>query len=123
MPYKTDHITNCQISFDNGVTFEPFNALPEDIQISAEVEKSNKHRDIYKTKECSFTGSFEVNNDAWNQIMQQVEDNHARWEMHYTYKVQNRRHKKRRINKKWAKRYGYRTIESVIKDLEEVRYV
>ena len=25
------------------------------------------------------------------------------------YKIQNRRHKKKRINKKWAKRYGYST--------------
>lgn len=28
----------------------------------------------------------------------------------YTYSEQIRRHKKRRINKKWAKRYGYRDV-------------
>lgn len=28
-------------------------------------------------------------------------------------KRQNRRHKKKRINKKWAKRYGYTTYNSI----------
>ena len=28
-----------------------------------------------------------------------------------TKKVQNRKHRKKRINKKWAKRYGYSTYE------------
>lgn len=28
-------------------------------------------------------------------------------------KKQNRKHKKRRINKKWAKRYGYTTYNSI----------
>lgn len=27
-----------------------------------------------------------------------------------TKQVQRRRHRKRRINKKWAKRYGYKTV-------------
>lgn len=31
------------------------------------------------------------------------------------YQVQNRRHKKKRINKKWAKRYGYKTVFKTVK--------
>lgn len=36
------------------------------------------------------------------------------------YKEQIRRHKKRRINKKWAKRYGYRTkfVETILDHVE-----
>lgn len=33
-------------------------------------------------------------------------------------KKQNRTHKKKRINKKWAKRYGYTTYNSKIKRWE-----
>lgn len=32
-----------------------------------------------------------------------------------SHQVQKRRHKKKRINKKWAKRYGYRTILDDVK--------
>ena len=35
-------------------------------------------------------------------------------------KVQARRHKKKRINKKWAKRYGYKTVFKSVK-FEEAR--
>lgn len=31
-------------------------------------------------------------------------------------KIQNRKHKKRRINKKWAKRYGYYIQKSIVED-------
>lgn len=38
------------------------------------------------------------------------------------YEVQKRRHKKKRINKKWAKRYGYRTKFAKV-ELKEVSLV
>ena len=33
-----------------------------------------------------------------------------------TRKIQNRTHKKKRINKKWAKRYGFTLYKSIIGD-------
>ena len=122
--YKIDNISDCQFSLDGGETFEALNILPDSVELSAEVEKSNNHRDVYKSKECSFTGSFEINHGTFEQMMEQVSNNPSRWDLHYTVKVQNRRHKKRRINKKWAKRYGYKSVEKVIKGFaidEQVR--
>lgn len=37
------------------------------------------------------------------------------YDLTHTKVVQCRRHKKKRINKKWAKRYGYKTVDVVVK--------
>lgn len=114
MPYKTDKITDCLISFNNGETFESLNILPDHVQLSAEADESTNYRDIYKTDEYSFTGTFKIDHNALKELY----DSSSRWDLYYTVKVQNRRHKKRRINKKWAKRYGYRLVEKVVEGLE-----
>ena len=41
-------------------------------------------------------------------------------QFHQPVQVQVRRHKKKRINKKWAKRYGYKTVFKSVK-FEEAR--
>ena len=88
--------------------------MPNDVQISVEADESTNYRDIYKTDEFSFTGTFEIDHEALKELNKIP----SRWDLYYTVKVQNRRHKKRRINKKWAKRYGYRLVEKVVEGLE-----
>ena len=39
-----------------------------------------------------------------------VGKNNNNWSMLFTKKEQIRKHKKRRINKKWAKKYGFRDV-------------
>lgn len=38
----------------------------------------------------------------------------------YGRKIQNRRHKKKRINKKWIKRYGFRYINMQLMDEDKI---
>lgn len=67
----------------------------------------------------SFTASFDtfdINDDLFSEL---IDTNYKTgWELWYEKKVQRRRHRKRRINKKWAKRYGYRNVITKI-DMED----
>ena len=59
-------------------------------------------------KSESFTASLDVDSNLFAEL---IGTNYkSGWELWYEKKVQRRRHRKRRINKKWAKRYGYRNV-------------
>jgi len=66
----------------------------------------------------SFTASFDIdiNDDLFSELI--GANCKTGWELWYEKKVQRRRHRKRRINKKWAKRYGYRNVITKI-DVED----
>ena len=61
-------------------------------------------------KEISFTAtnSF-INLDLLRQMCGQIQPPKS-YDIVYPKVVQARKHKKKRINKKWLKRYGYKTI-------------
>lgn len=66
--------------------------------------------DLLKSE--SFTASLDVNSDLFAEL---IGSNYkSGWELWYEKKIQRRRHRKRRINKKWAKRYGYRNVMTKI---------
>lgn len=56
-----------------------------------------------------FSATCEINLDVLNKILGiDIANSDDAWAFHYTKLVQRRKHKKYRINKKWAKRYGFR---------------
>lgn len=61
-------------------------------------------REINTTAELS--GSFTVNPDLFSKLFSLWDDD-SPWTLEQKILVQNRKHRKRRINKKWAKRYGF----------------
>lgn len=57
----------------------------------------------------SFEGTFEntkLNEDLFNQLIATQPE--ATYDLYCTVLVQARKHKKKRINKKWRKRYGFK---------------
>lgn len=69
-------------------------------------------REINTTAELS--GSFTMNPDLFLDLLRVWMDDKTPWTLGQKILVQNRKHKKRRINKKWAKRYGFHEeIESL----------
>lgn len=67
-----------------------------------------------ENKRLSMGGSFtatcsSLDPEVWNRIYGVKETSMLTFES-VVGRVQKRRHKKRRINKKWAKRYGYKEI-------------
>lgn len=57
----------------------------------------------------SFDDTFEnaeLNEDLFNQLIAAQPE--ATYDLYYTHLVQARKHKKKRINKKWRKRYGFK---------------
>lgn len=85
----------------------PINKLPEMTSFECDVNS-----DIFKHMEAA---SFEcdVNSDIFKQIpgidLSNNRDMSCSMKLLSPYQIQKRKHKKRRINKKWAKKYGYIT--------------
>lgn len=52
----------------------------------------------------------EFNSELLNKLCGYDENHGNNWELSYKKTEQIRKHKKKRINKKWAKKYGYREV-------------
>lgn len=69
-------------------------------------------------KECSFSATTSINKDLFRLLcgLSDVGSSCSPFALYSTKRVQVRRHRKKRINKKWAKKYGYRVIEVPLGD-------
>lgn len=66
-------------------------------------------RNISCSKDIELSATCEINLDVLNKILgADITNSDDAWAFHYTKLVQRRKHKKHRINKKWAKRYGFK---------------
>ena len=63
--------------------------------------------DNYETT-FTMTSAF-INVDLFKSILG-IGDSHSDFSISYTTKVQAKRHRKWRTNKKWLKRYGYKEV-------------
>ena len=72
--------------------------------------------------EDNLNGTFEVDNSMFdNKLFDELFApilSNTSFDITYTKSVQVRKHRKKRINKKWAKRYGFRPVQETIKDLK-----
>ena len=68
-------------------------------------------RSITGTREEIFTFNHaEINEDITNRIFGYDEGSEDNWSLSFVKLEQIRRHRKKRTNKKWAKKYGYRQV-------------
>lgn len=68
-------------------------------------------RSITGTREEIFIfNNAEINEDITNRIFRYDEGREDNWSLSFVKLEQIRRHRKKRINKKWAKKYGYRQV-------------
>ena len=58
----------------------------------------------------SFSFSATLTPESVDAFKQLFNSNVPTYSLQYTTLIQNRKHKKNRINKKWAKRYGYSPV-------------
>ena len=59
-------------------------------------------------KEVTFTvEGATINEELWKKLIQFPE----KCDLEYTKIVQARKHRKKRINKKWLKKYGYKQVK------------
>ncbi len=67
-------------------------------------------RTINTNREFSCTMAFDFDKDALLDLLG-ISKEPPKFKVEFSIgKVQRRKHKKRRINKKWAKKYGYKDI-------------
>lgn len=60
-------------------------------------------------KEITFTvEDTTINEDLWKKLM--LSEFPEMFDIEYTTIVQARKHRKKRINKKWLKKYGYKQV-------------
>ena len=74
-------------------------------------------RNFNRDREITFEFNTDcVNTDLFNTLCGDSENNESKAELCLCFStmVQNRKHKKKRINKKWAKRYGFREVQTKI---------
>ena len=118
-PKDTEH---CVMNFFNTDTGENLGQIKDIKEISMShscetEEEHNKHGDInwfkYKNEEYSMSVDFgkEIDTNELNKILGIDTSNMPdAYDIQYIKIVQARKHKKRRINKKWLKKYGVKQI-------------
>lgn len=100
----------------DGVLLMP---VSEAIITSAEVNDraENIEKKLYSiNKEMEFTASFETTLELFDELTRQLNPNE--FTLQYTKQVQARKHRQKRINKKWVKRYGYKDVQVTIDGLK-----
>ncbi len=99
----------------DGVVLMP---ISDAVITAAEIDdKAEKfERSLCCNKEIEFTATVETIPEVFAELVKQA-DPHE-YTIKYTKYVQARRHHKRRINKKWLKKYGYKEKTFVIDGLK-----
>ncbi len=85
-------------------------SIPLD-DVEDDLETEHKVKSLFDTAnliiECGT-----VNNNVLSKLIGKMPDKYG---IDYSIYVQARKHKKKRINKKWAKRYGYKCVTKTTK--------
>lgn len=119
MDFKIDGIKSfgC-INLGTGESFELSNASLEIDTLSP-----NEIPDIRTFGTCEATFTCEnamINENLLSELFLPKKSN--TFDLQYTAMIQARRHKKKRINKKWLKRYGYKPQQMTSKGWELREY-
>lgn len=94
-------ISTLDIIDTNTIEFEPI-TFPTEYTFSMDISNiSDEVKDMLFGKKLVCTGILE---DISNKLFGEISDIKSIFSL---YLIQNRIHKKHRINKKWAKRYGF----------------
>lgn len=118
MPIKDLKIIDAGLYLSDGTKFMNMSNI-SDASIDATSEISDKEYCTFNSSmncELTMENSY-VNEELLDKIIT-VEPNKCTFIMSIPYAVQIKKHRKKRINKKWAKKYGYRLefIEGKTKD-------
>lgn len=79
--------------------------------IEDDLETEHKVKSFSNTANLTIEGGI-VNNDVLSKLIGKMPD---KYDIDYSIYVKARKHKKKRINKKWAKRYGYKCVTKTTK--------
>lgn len=83
----------------------PLDYVEDDLETEHKVKSLSDITNL--TIECGT-----VNNNVLSKLIGKMPDE---YDIDYSIYVQARKHRKRRINKKWAKRYGYKCVTKTTK--------
>ena len=93
------------VEYDDAAMQLVTNPIPENARIFKKAVDS-----LNGGKSVSCTFSCDINKEMLNKLYGSLPKPNDKWYMIFEKKVQRRRHHKRRINKKWSKRYGFKTV-------------
>lgn len=115
MGFENFEIDNAYLYNSDGVILmDVSDAAITTAKVDDSAEKIEKS--LYFNKEMEFNATIETTPETFNEILEQTDPH--KYTLKYTKYVQARRHHKKRINKKWLKRYGYKEKTIVIDGLK-----
>lgn len=94
-------VTNITVTTDNESEIEPIRPYTGEISFTMNVEVSDEFKEMFLPKKLTAKGNLE---DVAKEIFWGLPLESEILDLEFS---QNRIHKRKRINKKWAKRYGY----------------
>lgn len=107
---KITNIIAMSLSTGNEVLSIP---LDIDGNIESDIKTDYKVKSLCNTEnltiECE---NPKVNVDIMSKLFGKISN---KYDIEYSIPIQIRKHKKKRINKKWAKRYGYKLVTKTTK--------
>lgn len=125
MGFDIDEITNASLymksddgSYDKLCDISDVTTITEDDLVCPEQYELNKKytAPIFNGYEGSLEYNIEQDLDIIGNIFGiDMSKKPDAYDIVYSYAVQVRKHKKKRINKKWAKKYGYKIVHKISK--------
>lgn len=109
MNFEISDILNMSIASSDGDSFLQLDNVTElETKITSEQNKQSKPAFKQLGGCCTFeVDNAFLNNDELKKLVMSDCNNHSySFESDFKYAIQNRKHKRNRINKKWLKRYG-----------------
>ena len=92
-------------------TFQPFTLEVKDFNLEPFAVDAQNYNFEPITIPSSHEVTFEINSpDISHILFDQITAMPDTYDIEYGKIIQARKHKKKRINKKWLKRYGYKTV-------------
>ena len=115
MDFENFEINNAYFYNSDGVKLmDVSDAVITMVEVNEDGEKFEKT--LYPiNREIEFSATLETTPGIFDELTKRVDPNE--FTIKYTKYVQARRHHKRRINKKWLKKYGYKEKIMVIDGL------
>ena len=76
--------------------------------------KQNPKMFLPRDKEVCFNGQCSLNSKLLFDLIRPVQTDNTTLHLTHSTNVPKRKHRKRRINKKWLKRYGYKEVTTTL---------
>lgn len=103
------NVENSQVTFEN------------DTEIIRDSQTGEPIHNFINKQEATISLDILNSKDFLSKILNSIPHESPSVDIDFTHKTQKRKHRKKRINKKWLKRYGYNEVRVTLYNCEHIR--